>query len=241
MGSESRRAGREIGGGRSGTGSTSEPHALSTVRVGRALDRLLEPLEDDRAAFADSLPETAAPGVVRETSVASECRRTRRAAARREGRRPRVSALPETLAPYERYSRVSGELCEPPADEPYQVAFRQLPGTHTARSYLVVVSSLLFVGGFFVWLMLPSQWPKLGNGLLVDTAAVLMTVAPASSAVSRSSTWRRSPGRRSWPAIRYPFLPSRARGLHSSRRSCPSGRAARGRSPDAGGGKQDPP
>src|SRR6185436_15830178 len=36
--------------------------------------------------------------------------------------------------------------------------------------------ALLFVGAFFVWLMLPSQWPQLGNGPLLDAATLLMSV-----------------------------------------------------------------
>ena len=111
-------------------------------------------------------------------AVASEKRQgSRGSKARRARRTPPAVPLPETLAPYERFSCVSGELCEPPADTPYRVEFRRLAGTRSVRSFLLVGSSLLLVGGFFVWLMLPSHWPQLDNGYLVDGASVLMTIS----------------------------------------------------------------
>lgn len=44
------------------------------------------------------------------------------------------------------------------------------------RSTLLVVAALLFVGGFFAWMMLPSHWPRHSGGLAIDVASVVMTV-----------------------------------------------------------------
>lgn len=41
---------------------------------------------------------------------------------------------------------------------------------------ILVLAALLFVGGFFVWLMLPSHWPRGGQDLPVQIASIVMTV-----------------------------------------------------------------
>ena len=141
-----------------------------------------------RTAPAVPLPETLAP-VAQGTEPSPDGRRAspavaskktqanRRSKARRTRRTAPAVPLPETLAPYAPFSCVSGELRQPPTDAEYRVEFRRLTGTRSIRSFLLVISSLLLVGGFFVWLMLPSHWPQLDNGHLVDSASVLMTIS----------------------------------------------------------------
>ena len=207
-------------------GST-ELEVQSTLRVGLALDRLLEPLEPLESVRR----RPAAPVTVPEKAPA------RRSRPRRQRRTAPAYVIPEALAPYERYSSVSGELAEPPADQPYRVEFRQLPGTHSVRSYLLVGAALLFVGGFLVWLMLPSHWPHVGNGPRSTPPRRLMTVNTgligwfafinvATLCRARSSPARPGPG----------APPSGHSGSPSSTTIVPDGRAAGDGSADARGG-----
>jgi cellulose synthase/poly-beta-1,6-N-acetylglucosamine synthase-like glycosyltransferase len=76
---------------------------------------------------------------------------------------------------YERHSQVAGPLTGPPAEGPYRVQFRRLEGAQPVRSTLLVLIALLFVGGFLVWLMLPSHWPRAGDDVLVNVASVIVT------------------------------------------------------------------
>jgi cellulose synthase/poly-beta-1,6-N-acetylglucosamine synthase-like glycosyltransferase len=56
------------------------------------------------------------------------------------------------------------------------VQYRRLDGSRPVRSSLLVLTALLFVGGFLAWLMLPSHWPHLGDDVVVNTASIAMTV-----------------------------------------------------------------
>jgi cellulose synthase/poly-beta-1,6-N-acetylglucosamine synthase-like glycosyltransferase len=76
---------------------------------------------------------------------------------------------------YERHSQVAGPLTEPPAKGPYRVQFRRLEGSQPVRSTLLVLAALLFVGGFLVWLMLPSHWPRMGDDVVVNVASIVVT------------------------------------------------------------------
>ena len=84
--------------------------------------------------------------------------------------------MPETLYDYERRSQVAGPLTEPPLGA-YRVQYRRLEGARPVRSSLLVLTALLFVGGFLIWLMLPSHWPNLGENTLVDVATVVVTLS----------------------------------------------------------------
>jgi cellulose synthase/poly-beta-1,6-N-acetylglucosamine synthase-like glycosyltransferase len=67
-------------------------------------------------------------------------------------------------------------VTEPPEDGRYQVRFRRLDGSRPIRSTLLVLAALLLLGGFLVWLMLPSHWPSNEAGPLIKAASILMTV-----------------------------------------------------------------
>jgi cellulose synthase/poly-beta-1,6-N-acetylglucosamine synthase-like glycosyltransferase len=84
--------------------------------------------------------------------------------------------LNDSTYDYERRSQVAGPLAEPPADDPYRVQFRRLEGSRPVRSTLLVLAALVFVGGFLVWLLLPSHWPEWGENTVVNVASVVMTV-----------------------------------------------------------------
>jgi cellulose synthase/poly-beta-1,6-N-acetylglucosamine synthase-like glycosyltransferase len=84
-------------------------------------------------------------------------------------------ALPETRYDYERRSQVAGSLTDAP-DGPYRVQYRRLEGSRPVRSGLLVLAALLFVGGFLVWLLLPSHWPAWGDNTVVNVASLSMTV-----------------------------------------------------------------
>jgi cellulose synthase/poly-beta-1,6-N-acetylglucosamine synthase-like glycosyltransferase len=84
--------------------------------------------------------------------------------------------MPETSYDYERTSQLAGPLTDPPEGRPYRVRYQRLAGSRPVRSALLVLAALLFVGGFFTWLMVPSHWPNLGDDLAVNIASVTMTV-----------------------------------------------------------------
>jgi cellulose synthase/poly-beta-1,6-N-acetylglucosamine synthase-like glycosyltransferase len=84
--------------------------------------------------------------------------------------------LPDTTYDYERRSQVAGPITEPPAG-PYRVQYRRLEGSRPVRSSLLVLTALLFVGGFLIWLMLPGHWPNLGDDIVVDVASIAVTVS----------------------------------------------------------------
>ena len=79
---------------------------------------------------------------------------------------------------YERGSRLAGPLTEPPFG-PYRVHFRRLDDARPVLASLLVLAALLFVGGFLVWLMLPSHWPTDSKGTVVYAASIVMTASTA--------------------------------------------------------------
>jgi cellulose synthase/poly-beta-1,6-N-acetylglucosamine synthase-like glycosyltransferase len=83
--------------------------------------------------------------------------------------------LSESTYDYERRSQVAGPLREVP-DGPYSVQYRRLEGARPVRSGLLVFAALLFVGGFLVWLLLPSHWPEWGDNTVVNLASLAMTL-----------------------------------------------------------------
>jgi cellulose synthase/poly-beta-1,6-N-acetylglucosamine synthase-like glycosyltransferase len=83
--------------------------------------------------------------------------------------------LSDSTYDYERQSQVAGPLTEAPAG-PYRVRYRRLEGSRPVRSGLLVLAALLFVGGFLVWLLLPSHWPEWGDNTVVNVASLSMTV-----------------------------------------------------------------
>jgi cellulose synthase/poly-beta-1,6-N-acetylglucosamine synthase-like glycosyltransferase len=84
--------------------------------------------------------------------------------------------LPDRTYDYERHSRLAGALTEPAPVGRYRVQFRRLEGSRPIRSGLLVLTALLFVGSFLVWLMLPSHWPHGGDDMVVNVASIVMTV-----------------------------------------------------------------
>ena len=79
---------------------------------------------------------------------------------------------------YERRSRIAGPLTDPPAGR-YRVQFRRLDKARPVLASLLVLAALLFVGGFLVWLMLPSHWPTDSKGMVVYVASLCMTATTA--------------------------------------------------------------
>jgi cellulose synthase/poly-beta-1,6-N-acetylglucosamine synthase-like glycosyltransferase len=77
---------------------------------------------------------------------------------------------------YTRFSTLAGALTEPPAGKPYRVQFKRLAQWRPVRTSLLVVLALAFVGGFFVWLMLPDHWPQDRHHLYLDIASIVMAV-----------------------------------------------------------------
>jgi cellulose synthase/poly-beta-1,6-N-acetylglucosamine synthase-like glycosyltransferase len=84
--------------------------------------------------------------------------------------------LTESTYDYERRSQVAGPLTDPSEDASYRVQFRRLDGSRPVRSTLLVLAALVFVGGFLVWLLLPSHWPEWGENTVVNIASIVMTV-----------------------------------------------------------------
>jgi hypothetical protein len=80
---------------------------------------------------------------------------------------------------YERYSRLAGPLTEAPPGKPYRVRFRRLDRAHPVRSSLLVFAARMFVGGFLVWLMLPTHWPTATEEGVVFAGSVVMTATTA--------------------------------------------------------------
>jgi cellulose synthase/poly-beta-1,6-N-acetylglucosamine synthase-like glycosyltransferase len=88
-----------------------------------------------------------------------------------------ASRLAETdscVYEYDRFSSLAGELSEPPVELCYRVAFRRLGNWRPVRTALLVLLALVFVGGFLVWLMLPSHWPHRTNDLALEIASGVM-------------------------------------------------------------------
>ena len=59
---------------------------------------------------------------------------------------------------YARFSALAGELTEPDDDGSYRVQFKRLGEWRPIRTWLFVVTALVGISSFFVWLMLPSHW-----------------------------------------------------------------------------------
>ncbi len=77
---------------------------------------------------------------------------------------------------YEGRSQAAGPVTEPHQDGRYRVGFRRLDGSRPIRSSLLVAAALLLLGGFLIWLMLPSHWPSNEAGPLIKVTSILMTV-----------------------------------------------------------------
>ena len=75
---------------------------------------------------------------------------------------------------YERSSRLAGEPTEASPD--YRVRLRRLDRSRPLVARVLVVAVLLFVGGFFAWVMLPSHWPHGAHDPVVQVASIVMTV-----------------------------------------------------------------
>jgi len=69
-----------------------------------------------------------------------------------------VFAGPGVTYDYARFSVLAGELTEPPDGGSYQVRFKRLGQWRPVRTWLLVLTALVCISGFFVWLMLPSHW-----------------------------------------------------------------------------------
>lgn len=77
---------------------------------------------------------------------------------------------------YDRRSQVAGRLTEPLPQTPYRVSFRRLDGSRPILGTLLVMVALMVVGGFLVWLMLPSHWPRHQPDTVLAVASIVMTV-----------------------------------------------------------------
>jgi cellulose synthase/poly-beta-1,6-N-acetylglucosamine synthase-like glycosyltransferase len=85
--------------------------------------------------------------------------------------------MPENRYDYERRSEIAGPLEHLPPGTPFRVRFRRLDGSRPLRSSLLVLAALAFVGGFLVWMMLPSHWPNPSQDPLLHGASIAMTVS----------------------------------------------------------------
>jgi len=77
---------------------------------------------------------------------------------------------------YARFSVLAGELTEPSDEGSYQVQFKRLGAWRPIRTWLLVLSALVFISGFFVWLMLPSHWHDGYYSGLRHVASLVMVV-----------------------------------------------------------------
>lgn len=77
---------------------------------------------------------------------------------------------------YGSYSELAGQLREPDGGAPYRVELTRLGDGRPLRTSLLVTLALAVVGGFLVYLMLPSHWPHGAKSGLLAAASVVMTV-----------------------------------------------------------------
>ena len=117
----------------------------------------------------------------------------------------------------------AGELTDPPPGAEYRVQFRRLGEWRRVRTWLLVLIALMFIGGFFVWLMLPGHWHASAHHGLLRVTAIVMIVNTGIiglfafinlCTLCRASLLAHDP----MPGAR----PRAARGSRSSRRSCPA-------------------
>jgi cellulose synthase/poly-beta-1,6-N-acetylglucosamine synthase-like glycosyltransferase len=87
-----------------------------------------------------------------------------------------VGAMSVPAYDYDRFSKLSGELTEPPAGEPYRVASTRLAHWRPVRTAILASVAVVFVGGFLLWLMQPSHWPHGGGSLGITIADYVMAV-----------------------------------------------------------------
>jgi Domain of unknown function (DUF1929) len=89
-------------------------------------------------------------------------------------RPPQDDAAPDPREEYERRSRLAGEPVK--ASRAYEVRLRRLDRSRPLVARVLVVAVLLFVGGFFAWVMLPSHWPHGAHDPAVQVASIVMTI-----------------------------------------------------------------
>ena len=77
---------------------------------------------------------------------------------------------------YARFSVVAGELTDPTPGAEYRVQFRRPGEWRRVRTWLLVLIALMFIGGFFVWLMLPGHWHASAHHGLLRVTAIVMIV-----------------------------------------------------------------
>ncbi len=82
----------------------------------------------------------------------------------------------ESTYDYESASRYAGAAEQPP-DDGYRVEYRRPPGWRPLRSFALALCMPLLAGGFLVWLLLPSHWPR-------DLHSPFLTVVSYSMLVS---------------------------------------------------------
>jgi cellulose synthase/poly-beta-1,6-N-acetylglucosamine synthase-like glycosyltransferase len=77
---------------------------------------------------------------------------------------------------YARFSVLAGELTEPHDENSYRVQFKRLGQWRPVRTWLLVVAALVFISGFFGWLMLPSHWHDGAYHGLLHVASLVMVI-----------------------------------------------------------------
>ena len=77
---------------------------------------------------------------------------------------------------YARFSVLAGELTEPHDENSYRVQFKRLGQWRPVRTWLLVVAALIFISGFFGWLMLPSHWHDGAYHGLLHVASLVMVI-----------------------------------------------------------------
>src|SRR5512132_77564 len=90
----------------------------------------------------------------------------------------RAAAAP--LAPlsarydYARFSQLSGEVTDPPADAPSRIRYRRLADTRPLRSILGALTVIATQMALFVWILLPRHWPLVGEDLVLCVSTLVM-------------------------------------------------------------------
>ena len=75
---------------------------------------------------------------------------------------------------YDRFSRLTGPVTEPPQDAPASIRYRRLPNTRPLRSALGAFIVIATQTALFAWILLPQHWPVVSNDPVLGVSALAM-------------------------------------------------------------------